>query len=85
MPASWAIFAISKPLRWSVLHPVRIFKVTGTSTAETTAVSMSLTKLGSRSNAEPAAFLSTFFAGQPILISIIWAPSATLAWAAWAI
>ena len=43
IPASWAMFAISKPLRWSVLQPVRIFRVTGTSTAATTAVNMSLT------------------------------------------
>ena len=34
------------------------------------------------SNADPAALLQTFFAGQPMLISIICAPSSTLALAA---
>ena len=85
MPASAAKRAIATPLRSSGELPVRILRVTGTSTAATTACKMSATSLGCSSKADPAAFLHTFLAGQPILISIIWAPKATLAWAAAAI
>jgi tRNA-dihydrouridine synthase len=59
------------------LQPVRIFKVTGTSTLLVTAVRISLTKISSCMSAEPAALLQTFLAGQPILISIISAPNST--------
>ena len=60
IPQSSAIRAISSPLRLSGSHPVRIFKVTGTSTASTTARQMVLTRSGWRSRAEPASFLFTF-------------------------
>ncbi len=54
--------------------PVRILSVTGTSTARTTASRMRATRRSSRSRAEPAALRQTFFAGQPMLMSTIWAP-----------
>ena len=40
MPADSAIFATREALRWSLSQPVRIFKVTGTCTALTTASRM---------------------------------------------
>lgn len=55
-------------------QPVRIFRVTGTSTALTTSVRIDLTTSGYCKRAEPASLRFTFLAGQPILISIIWAP-----------
>ena len=69
--------AIVAPFLWSRSQPVRIFKVTGISTAARTACKISATSGSSFSSAEPAALLQTFFAGQPILISIICAPSST--------
>ena len=48
--------------------------MTGTSTAATTASKIRATKSSSFNNAEPANLLHTFFAGQPILMSTIWAP-----------
>ena len=74
IPDSAAILAISGPFFLSSLHPVRIFNVTGTSTASTTDSKMSLTSFSSFINADPANLLQTFFAGQPIFISIICAP-----------
>jgi hypothetical protein len=44
---------------------VRIFRVTGTSTAPTTAWRISLTKASSLNKAEPAALLQTFLPGSP--------------------
>ncbi len=85
MPACSAIFATFRPFLLARSQPVRIFSVTGTSTAPTTACRISLTKASSLNKAEPAALLQTFFAGQPMLISMIWAPAATLACAAAAI
>ena len=70
--------AMFTPLRWSGAIPVRIFRVTGTDTAPTTRSRISATSLSSPSSAEPAAFLHTFFAGQPILISMMSAPSSAL-------
>ncbi len=78
MPASSAIRAISGAFRWSLSQPVRIFNVTGTSTAATTTIRISRTRLSSFIRAEPAALLQTFFAGHPMLMSIICAPWAAL-------
>ena len=64
---------------------MRVFKVTGTETAPTTASKMRATSISSCSSAEPASRLQTFFAGQPILISMISAPASTLRCAASAI
>ena len=85
MPQSSASWAISSQLRCSGAQPVRIFRVTGTSTALTTSVRIDLTTSGYCKRAEPASLRFTFLAGQPILISIIWAPLSTLIRAASAI
>src|SRR5579863_9588793 len=64
---------------------MRILTVTGTSTALTTA-SISREASGkSRISADPASPLTTFFTGQPILISMIAAPRSALSLAASAI
>ena len=68
----------STALRWPGSQPVRYFSVTGTSTAPTTASRMRATVSTSRSSAEPQATLQTFFAGQPMLMSMICAPRSTL-------
>ena len=81
-PHRSAIFAISTPFRWVRSTPVRIFSVTGTVLTLTTSLRMSSTRLGSASRAEPADFLHTFLAGQPMLISMISAPKSTLSLAA---
>jgi hypothetical protein len=74
------------PLRWSGSQPVRVFSVTGTPSGadrrDVAASRMRATSASSRNSAEPAARLQTFFAGQPMLMSITCAPSATLARAA---
>ena len=77
MPKSSAIFAIIGAFLFSSFHPVRILRVTGISTALTTDLIMSSTSFSFCIKAEPAALLQTFFAGQPILISIISAPKST--------
>ncbi len=74
MPASSAILAMVTPFLWSLSQPVRVFRVTGIGTALTTVVKIFSTSASSCINAEPAKRLQTFFAGQPILISIISAP-----------
>ncbi len=63
-------------LFWS--QPVRNLSVTGTSTARTTDSRMRPTSGSSFSSAEPAITLQIFFAGQPMLMSMICAPSPTL-------
>ena len=67
---------------FSVAHqPVRIFSVTGTpcgAQAATTASTIASARASSFINAEPAHWLQTFFAGQPMLMSMIWAPRSTL-------
>ena len=63
MPESSAMRAIRTALRVSRSHPVRIFSVTGTVTADTTAARMRATRGSSRSSAEPASRLQTFLAG----------------------
>jgi hypothetical protein len=78
MPLASAMRAMVSALRVSRHQPVRIFSVTGTSTAPTTASRMRATSASSRSRAEPAATLQTFFAGQPMLMSMSSAPCAAL-------
>ena len=78
MPLASAIFATVTALRLLRSQPVRILSVTGTSTALTTASRMRATSGSSFSSAEPAITLHTFFAGQPMLMSMICAPSSTL-------
>ena len=78
IPADSAICAIRTALRRSGDGPVRIFTVTGTSAAATTRSRMRPTSASSDSSAEPAATLHTFFAGQPMLMSMMSAPCATL-------
>ena len=82
MPAASAIRAIATPLRCSGLQPVRIFSVTGTAAARTVASRIEPTRDSSRSSAEPASLLQTFFAGQPMLMSMTCAPASTLRLAA---
>jgi hypothetical protein len=65
MPACSAIFATVRPFLLSRSQPVRIFRVTGTSTAATTACRISVTSASSFNNAEPAALLQTFLPGSP--------------------
>lgn len=60
MPQSSAIFAIWTQFLLSVSQPVRVFNVTGTSTAFTTAFRMSSMSSGCCSKAEPASFYSLF-------------------------
>ena len=64
---------------------MRIFTVTGTETAFTVASIRLAAKGRSRINAEPASPLTTFFTGQPMLMSIIAAPRSSLSFAASAI
>ena len=75
MPLSSAIFAIVGAFLFSSSQPVLILRVTGTSTAFTTAFKISSTNSSFCMRADPAALLHTFFAGHPILISIISAPN----------
>ena len=64
---------------------MRIFSVTGTLTAFTVASMMAEASLRSRISAEPASPFTTFFTGQPILMSMIAAPRSSLSFAASAI
>ena len=82
MPASSAMRAISGAFRCSLSQPVRIFSVTGMSTAATTASRISRTSASSFISAEPAALLHTFLAGHPMLMSMIWAPNSAFSLAA---
>ncbi len=73
-PASSARSASSGALRETSSQPSRIFSVTGTLTALTTA-SISVSAWSrSRISADPAAPLVTFLAGQPMLMSMMSAP-----------
>ncbi len=83
MPAFSAIRAMLSAFLFSRFQPVRIFSVTGTAsgptpTACTTASTIRATSASFCSSAEPAATLQTFLAGQPMLMSMICAPFATL-------
>ena len=60
------------------LGPVRIFRVTGTFTAFTTAAIILATSFSSAISADPAMTRQTFFAGQPMFMSIMSAPLSTL-------
>ena len=82
IPAFSATRAMAATLRHVGSQPVRVLSVTGMSTAETTASRMRATRRSSRSSAEPAATLQTFFAGHPMLMSMMSAPSAALRLAA---
>ena len=66
-------------LRMAMFQPVRNFSVTGVSgTAPTTASRIWPTSISSCISAEPAITLQTFLAGQPMLMSMIWAPRSML-------
>ena len=77
--------AISGALRLLSSQPVRIFSVTGKGTAFTTASRMRAASASWRIRAEPASLLTTFFTGQPMLMSMIAAPRSTFSFAASAI
>ncbi len=64
---------------------MRIFTETGTGTALATASMIDSASGSSAISAEPAITLQTFFAGQPMLMSMICAPRSTLKRAASAI
>ena len=75
-PAASARAAISAAFIAPASQPSRIFSVTGTSTAPTTASISRSAWSGSRISAEPESPFVTFLAGQPKLMSMIRAPSA---------
>jgi hypothetical protein len=78
-PDSWAMCAMVGALRFSRFQPVRNLSVTGTSgTAATTASRIFATSGSFCIRAEPAMTLHTFFAGQPMLMSMICAPWSAL-------
>ena len=86
IPLSSAIRRMLGAFLFSTFQPVRILSVTGVSgTAFTTAVKIWPTRVSCWSRAEPAMTLHTFLAGQPMLISMIWAPRSALYFAASAI
>ena len=85
IPAFSAILASCGAFRLSSSQPSRIFNVTGTSTASTTAAIIAPARCGSRIKAEPDNLPVTFLAGQPILISIKLAPRSAQIFAASAI
>ena len=74
IPLSAAMRAMVTPFLRCGEIPVRIFSVTGTSTALVTAVRILSTSDSSARSADPAMTLQTFLAGQPMLMSMIWAP-----------
>ncbi len=49
--------------------------MTGSPVASRMARTMAAARGGSQSSAEPAPFLVTFFTGQPMFTSMIWAPA----------
>ena len=69
-PASSQIFAISTALTEFLSQPLRIFTVTGTGTARTTAETIARQSRGLFMRAEPEPLLAILGAGQPILISM---------------
>ena len=80
-PALSAARARATALRASAHQPVRIFSVTGTprgALAPTTASTMARASGSSFISAEPAHFVQTFFAGQPMLMSMTSAPRSML-------
>jgi hypothetical protein len=86
MPADSAMRAMVGAFLLAMFQPVRNLRVTGVfGTAATTASRMRPTCSSSCISAEPAMTLQTFLAGQPMLMSMIWAPLSTLCFAASAI
>ena len=79
------MWASSGALRLSWHQPIRILTVTGTSTALTVASISDAASGRSRISADPASPLTTFFTGQPMLMSMIAAPRSALSLAASAI
>ncbi len=78
-PESSAMRAMRGALRFWWSQPVRNLSVTGVfGTAATTAVRMRATRASSFISAEPAMTLQIFLAGQPMLMSMIWAPWSAL-------
>ena len=73
--------AKSTTLMESLSQPMRIFTVTGTSTALTAASATRAAKSGFFISAEPSPEVTTFFTGQPILISTISAPASATTFA----
>ena len=81
MPAASAMRATAAPLRCARSQPVRVLSVTGTPVpcaAATTASRIRPTRGSSCNKAEPQRRLQTFFAGQPMLMSMICAPRSML-------
>ena len=68
-------FAKSTTLIESLSQPIRIFTVTGTSTASTAASATRAARSGFFISAEPSPEVTTFFTGQPMFISTISAPA----------
>ena len=84
IPASSAILAISTALTWLSSQPLRIFTVTGTGTAWTTARMISPASFGSRMRALPPPLPATLGAGHPMLMSMTsgwWAMASLAPWA----
>ena len=77
--------AKSTTLMESLSQPMRIFTVTGTSTALTAASATRAAKSGFFISAEPSPEETTFLTGQPILISTISAPASATTFAPMAI
>ena len=77
--------ASSGALRLAWSQPMRVLSVTGTFTALTVASMIAAASGRSRISAEPASPLTTFFTGQPMLMSMIAAPRCSLSLAASAI
>ena len=85
IPRFSAIRASSGALRLEWSQPIRIFSVTGTFTALTVASMIAAASGRSRISAYPASPFTTFFTGQPMLMSMIAAPRCSLSFAASAI
>ena len=82
-PACSSIFASSTALMLPLSQPRRIFTVTGTGLAFTTASAMRAAFSGSFIRAEPSPLATTLPTGQPMLMSMSAAPDTSAAiWAA---
>ena len=78
-PACSSIFASSTALMLPLSQPRRIFTVTGTGLALTTASASRAAFSGSFIRAEPSPLATTLPTGQPMLMSIISAPDTSAA------
>ncbi len=85
MPLSSAILARRGAFWLASSQPLRIFSVTGSFTALTVASRILPALTSSRIRAEPASPFTTFFTGQPKLMSMRAAPRSSLSLAASAI